>query len=399
MNEYIGVYIFELKSTSTSKVFSVLLLSQFCGTSLWFAGNAILPQLQNRFQWPPESLGYLTSSVQLGFITGTLFIAMTGISDRISPSKTFFIGCLLGALSNLFCLLDISSFGLVLSSRYLTGFFLAGIYPIGMKIAADWREQGLGYWLGALVGALVLGTAFPHSLNLFPNIVRAETLTVIVSAIAILGGTLVLIAISDGPYRKVATKFSFSEIGKVFKNPSFRSPAFGYFGHMWELYAFWAFVPWALSVFKQLNEKTFSVSLWSLIIIASGFFGCLIGGHFSRQFGSKTVAAVALICSGFCCLISPYIFCFSQEAFLIIMIFWGIMAVADSPQFSALVAQNASPEVRGSALTITTCIGFAITIVSIQLLNFLQQQLQPQYLFLLLSPGPIVGLVALFRKR
>ncbi len=387
------------RQKETTIVFYVLLLSQFCGTSLWFAGNAILPQLQNRFQWTSEALGYLTSAVQLGFIIGTLFIAVSGVSDRVSPSKIFFISSLLGALGNLFCLLDISSFAVVLISRLFTGFFLAGIYPIGMKIAADWREQGLGHWLGALVGALVLGTAFPHSLNLFPDVVKAETLTMIVSALAILGGVLVWFFIGDGPNRKEATRFSFSDVRHAFNQSSFRSPAFGYFGHMWELYAFWAFVPWVLSVFKQLNDKSFSVSFWSLIIIASGFFGCLIGGLLSRKLSSKSIAAFALACSGFCCLISPFIFNLPQEVFLTIMILWGVMVVADSPQFSALVAQNAQPEVRGSAITITTCIGFGITIVSIQLLNFLQQQLQPQYLFLLLSPGPIIGLIALFQKR
>ncbi len=395
----IGNYVSpKVKVPPVSRVFYVLVLSQFCGTSLWFAGNAILPQLQNRFQWPPESLGYLTSSVQLGFIIGTLSIAISGISDRISPSKIFFTSSLLGAFSNLFCLLDISSISLVLASRLLTGFFLAGIYPIGMKIAADWREQGLGYWLGALVGALVLGTAFPHSLNLFPDLVKAETLTMIVSAIAISGGVMVLLFISDGPFRKVATKFSFADVQLVFKSSSLRSPAFGYFGHIWELYAFWAFVPCSLSIFSQLNGKDFSISLWSLIIIASGFLGCLFGGLISQKLGSRWVAAVALACSGFCCLMSPFIFTFSQELFLAIMIFWGVMVVADSPQFSAMVAQNAQPEVRGSAITITTCIGFAITIGSIQLLNFLQKEIPPNYLFFLLSPGPIAGLTALLRR-
>lgn len=384
--------------TPASKVFYVLLLSQFCGTSLWFAGNAILPQLQSRFEWPAEALGYLTSSVQLGFILGTFAIALSGISDRISPSKVFFFSSLLGALSNLFCLPDISSFSLVLTSRLLTGFFLAGIYPIGMKIAADWREQGLGHWLGALVGALVLGTAFPHSLNLFPGLILAETLTIVVSALAALGGVLVLLLISDGPFRKAPLRFSFSDVRLVFKQASFRAPAFGYFGHMWELYAFWAFVPWALSIFKQLNNLSFSVSLWSLIIIASGFFGCFIGGQLSRRMGSKTVAAIALASSGLCCVLSPFLVSLPQEMFLTVMIFWGIMVVADSPQFSALVAMSAQPEVRGSAITITTSIGFAITIFSIQLLNFLQQRLQPQLLFLLLAPGPILGLIALLRK-
>lgn len=386
-------------TSRSALVFCILLLSQFCGTSLWFAGNAILPQLQFRFQWPPEALGYLTSSVQLGFIIGTLSIAWRGVSDRNSPSKVFFISSLLGAASNLLVLADLSSFSLVLLSRLLTGFFLAGIYPIGMKIAADWREQGLGHWLGALVGALVLGTAFPQSLNLFPNLIQAEALTIFVSILAALGGILVLFLIHDGPYRKAAMKFSFADVKHAFTQSSFRSPAFGYFGHMWELYAWWAFVPWAVNVFNTLNETTYSIPLWSLVIIASGFLGCVIGGLFSKKMGSKTVAIIALVSSGLCCLTSPSVFDFPPAFFFSLMIFWGFMVVADSPQFSALVAQNAKAEVRGSAITITTCIGFAITIFSIQLLNFLQQQIPPQYLFLCLLPGPVLGLVAMFRNR
>lgn len=337
--------------------------------------------------------------MQLGFIIGTLSIAWSGVSDRNSPSKVFFISSLLGAVSNLLVLTDISSFSLVLASRLLTGFFLAGIYPIGMKIAADWREQGLGHWLGALVGALVLGTAFPQSLNLFPNLIEAEALTVIVSVLAALGGVLVLFFIHDGPFRKAATKFSFSDVRHAFGQRSFQSPAFGYFGHMWELYAFWAFVPWAVSTFNQLNQETLGAAFWSLVIIASGFLGCLIGGHLSKKMGSKTVAAVALACSGLCCVVSPIIFDFPAALFFAMMVFWGLMVVADSPQFSALVAQNAKPEVRGSAITITTCIGFAITIFSIQLLNFLQLRMPPHYLFLCLAPGPILGLIALFRSQ
>lgn len=337
--------------------------------------------------------------MQLGFIIGTLVIATSGVSDKNSPSKVFFISSLLGALSNLISLIDISSFGLVLGSRLFTGFFLAGIYPIGMKIAADWREQGLGHWLGALVGALVLGTAFPQSLNLFPAWISAETLAMVVSLLAAMGGVMVLFLIEDGPFRKIAAGFSFSAVTKAFRQPSFRSPAFGYFGHMWELYAFWAFVPWAIGIFNEIEGEKFSVPFWSLVIIASGFLGCVVGGQYSKKIGSRKVAIIALACSGICCVISPFMFQLPPELFLALMIFWGIMVVADSPQFSALVAQNAPAEVRGSAITITTCIGFAITIFSIQLLNLMQQQIQPQYLFLLLAPGPVVGLVGLLRSR
>src|SRR5688572_8220241 len=228
-----------MPSAKANRVFFIIILSQFCGTSLWFAGNAVLPQLQSLYHWEASALGYLTSAVQLGFIAGTLLFALTGITDKYSPSKIFFLSSGVAALCNAIVLLDSSSFGLVLISRGLTGFFLAGIYPVGMKIAADWNEKGLGHWLGALVGALVLGTAFPHGLQSFSQFVNPNVLIVAVSILAVAGGLLVYLFVEDGPYRKPSMRFSFSEIKIVFQSSAFRAPAFGYFGHMWELYAFW----------------------------------------------------------------------------------------------------------------------------------------------------------------
>lgn len=388
-----------MNSTPSSRIFFILILSQFCGTSLWFAGNAILPQLQSLYHWQVDALGYLTSSVQLGFIVGTLSISLSGITDRHSPSIIFFVSSFAGAAVNALCLFEISSFPLALTSRFLTGVFLAGVYPVGMKIAADWREQGLGNWLGVLVGALTLGTSFPHALRLFPEFMNPHALTITVSILATLGGILVFIFIKDGPFRKPALKFSFSDVSKVFQVPSFRSAALGYFGHMWELYAFWAFVPWVLTAYQSFSGAAFNIALWSFAIIAAGFFGCLIGGQLSNKFGSKGIATVALVSSGLCCLASSFIFMLPQEIFFLVMLFWGFMVVADSPQFSALVAFHAPPEVRGSAITIITCMGFAITIVSIQLLSFLQTQLASNFLLIFLAPGPILGIYYMYRKR
>jgi MFS family permease len=365
---------------------------------LWFAGNAVLPQLQNMYGWQADALGYLTSSVQLGFIIGTLSFALTGITDRFSPSRIFFASSVAGALFNVICLIDVSSFNTVLISRFLTGFSLAGIYPVGMKIAADWNEKGLGHWLGALVGALVLGTSFPHALKLFPGFVNPEIILITVSILAIVGGVIMMAFVHDGPFRKPASRFSFKAVREIFSVPKFQSPAFGYFGHMWELYTFWAFVPWILSTYQLLSGEVFSISLWSFIIIGSGFLGCIFGGQLSLRFGSKRIATIALISSGICCILSPLMFQFSLQPFLAFLFFWGFMVVADSPQFSALVAFYAPPQLRGSAITLTTCIGFSITIISIQLLNYLQSHLSPEYLLILLSPGPILGIVFLSRK-
>lgn len=388
-----------MPSAKANRVFFIIIFSQFCGTSLWFAGNAVLPQLQSLHHWQPSSLGYLTSAVQLGFIAGTLLFALTGITDKYSPSKIFFFSSLVAALSNVIVLLDTSSFGLVLISRGLTGFFLAGIYPVGMKIAADWNEQGLGHWLGALVGALVLGTAFPHGLKLFPQFVDPTVLIAAVSILAVAGGLLIFLFVKDGPYRKPSARFSFSEIKTVFQSSAFRSPAFGYFGHMWELYAFWAFVPWTVSYYYELHNTIDAyTALPSFLIIGAGALGCFVGGRLSFRYGSKWVAQIALISSGICCLISPWMWGIWPSPFFIYMLFWGFMAAADSPQFSALVAASAPASVRGSAITITICIGFAISIVTIQLLAFMQTVIAPEYLLLLLAPGPIVGVFLLNRK-
>jgi MFS family permease len=387
-----------MPGSSASKVFFIIIFSQFCGTSLWFAGNAVLPQLQSIYHWQANALGYLTSAVQLGFICGTLLFAVTGITDKFSPSKVFFFSSLVAAASNAISLINLSSFELILISRCMTGFFLAGIYPVGMKIAADWNEQGLGHWLGALVGALVLGTAFPHGLKLFPQFIEVSSLLLAVSVLAVAGGLLILLFVKDGPYRKPSIRFSFKEIRDVFTVPTFRAPAFGYFGHMWELYAFWTFVPWVIyNTHEPHSLPGASASLLAFIIIAAGAVGCVVGGRLSFRFGSKKVARVALISSGACCLLSPWMWSFSPTLFLVFMMFWGFMVVADSPQFSALVANRAPAAVRGSAITITTCIGFAITIVSIQVLTLLQPILPAEYLLLLLAPGPIVGVLLLNR--
>ena len=388
-----------MPGSKSSKVFFIIVFSQFCGTSLWFATNAILPQLQVLYSWQADALGHLTSSVQLGFIAGTLLFAISGITDKISPSKIFFVSSVIAALSNAVVLIDPSSFGLMLISRALTGFFLAGIYPVGMKIAADWNEGGLGHWLGALVGALVVGTAFPQALKLIPHFLEPNVLVTGVSILALLGGALVFLLIKDGPFRKPATHFSFSEVGTAFKIPGFRAPAFGYFGHMWELYAFWAFVPWTVNFYlSQYAYDGVHPSFFSFLIIAAGGVGCFVGGRLSFRMGSKRVAQTALIASGICCLISPFMWSLEFTHFFAFMLFWGFMAAADSPQFSALVAANAPTSVRGSAITITICIGFAISVITIQLLNIMQSVITPEYLFLLLAPGPIIGVLLLNRK-
>jgi MFS family permease len=380
-------------------ILPVIILSQFAGTSLWFAGNAVIGDLQLEWGLSPASLSYITSSVQLGFIAGTLFFAFFLISDRFSPRLVFFICSMLGAAANLGVFLVSDGLTPLLIFRFITGFFLAGIYPVGMKIAAGWYKHGLGAAMGYLVGALVLGTAFPHLLKSLEHNYEWESVVISVSVISIIGGLLMLIFVPNGPYLSKGTKFNPRAIQTIFKSKSLRQAAFGYFGHMWELYTMWTFVPLLLAYYAKDRIDAMNIPLWSFWIIAAGGVGCALGGIISKRTGSKPVAFYQLLASGICCLLSPLIFTAPLGIFLVFLLFWGVVIAGDSPQFSALVAISAPKEYVGSALTIVTSIGFLITVFSIQFINSLVGTIDVKYLMLFLLPGPVFGLISLLNGK
>lgn len=379
-----------------SRILPAIIFSQFTGTSLWFAGNAVLPDLQRLWGLSSDALAYMTSSVQLGFISGTLVFAILAISDVFSPRRIFLICSLTGAFFNACVYLFADGLVSLMVFRFLTGFFLAGIYPVGMKIASGWYQQGLGKALGYLVGALVLGTAFPHLLKAAGHSLPWSSVILSVSGIAAFGGFVMYALVPDGPYLAKGTKFDAGAMKVIFQSKKFRASAFGYFGHMWELYTFWTFVPLILAA--HLGSGTamrLNIPLWAFIVIGIGFIGCAGGGLLSGRFGSARVASVQLAVSGICCLLSPFIIDMPTPAFLLILMVWGITVVGDSPQFSALNALNAPKALVGSALTIVNCIGFSITIVSVQLLSFTSGFIDTRWLFLILAVGPVVGLYAM----
>jgi MFS family permease len=375
--------------------------SQFCCTSLWFASNAIINDLALTYGLDTSITGNITSAVQLGFISGTLVFAILSIADRFSPSVVFMVCAFLGAAVNLGVLWSGNTLLSLLIIRFVVGFFLAGIYPVGMKIAADYYSKGLGLSLSLLVGALVLGTAFPHLLKVSAQSIDWRIVIYITSALAALGGLLIYLFVPDGPNLKPAQQVELSSFFKVFKNKPFRAAAFGYFGHMWELYTFWAFVPIMIATFNNgTGQEVLDVSLWAFLIIGIGAIACVIGGMLSQRYGTRIVAIAALTLSGLCCLIMPLIIGSGMVwLFVIFLLFWGMTVIADSPLFSTMVAQNATPELKGTALTIVNCIGFAITIVSIQLLSALWTGTSSPYVFMILAIGPALGLLALQQGR
>ncbi|MDB5155768.1 MAG: transporter [Mucilaginibacter sp.] len=379
------------------RILPIIVIAQFFCTSVWFAGNAIMGDIAAQLHFDPADLTRLSSAVQLGFIAGTLIFAILSIADRFSPVKVFFSCAIISALINLGASINDMTFGGLMLFRFSTGFFLAGIYPVGMKIASDHYRQGLGKSLGFLVGALVLGTAFPNLLISIAIPLSYKIVIYITSLLSALGGVAMLLLVPDGPGRKQGQKLSFSGFLSGFSDPQFKAAAFGYFGHMWELYAFWVFVPVILKFYKEHNAAAdYNVPLLSFLIIASGSISCVVSGFISQKIGVAKTATNALLISCICCLVSPlFFFSNTTEAFIAFMFVWSMAVIADSPLFSTLVAQNAPEASKGSALTIVNSIGFAITIISIQLISSLRTSTNAWYIYTLLAIGPVFGLVAL----
>jgi MFS family permease len=357
---------------------------------LWFAANAVMPDLQATQGWPANTAATLTSLLQAGFIAGTLFFALLAIADRFPPRWVFLICSLGGALCTLASGWSAHDLPALQAWRVAAGFCLAGIYPVGMKIASQWYRNGLGHALGWLLAALVLGSAAPHALRGAAALgaqVEWGLVFPVVAALVVTGGVLQFLLLPDVP-RAPAQSFDWRALGTLWTDRRVRASVFGYFGHMWELYAMWVAVPLLLAT--RLDGA--AVSFVAFAVLGSGALTCAWGGVLSQRFGSARVAAAFLGTSGVCALLAPWLVDAPAWLFYGWLALWGLTVSSDSPQFSALTARNAPPHAVGSVLTLTNSIGFSISIVSIECLSGLLHEWPLEALVPMLALGPLLGL-------
>ena len=371
---------------------AVVSLAQFLGMTLWFSATAVTPFLIAEFAIPDRNAAWLTMAVQAGFVTGTLVSAVGNLADVLNARVLMFLGSTIGAAANAAVIVAPGSEA-VIALRFLTGASLALVYPPAMKIAAGWFRDRRGFALGLLIGALTLGKAFPHLLTALFGAAWREPM-LLASGLSLAGGLLVLAFVRDGPYVAATAPFDPHAIRKILASRGARLATLGYLGHMWELYAMWTWMAafaTASFVASGVSDANAAGSIAAFVAIGSGALGCAMAGVLADRLGKARVAMWAMLVSGTCAALTLAVYGRSPALLYLLVILWGFAVVADSAQFSALVSEHAPREHVGTALTLQTCAGFLLTIVTIELLPQVAAATSWQWASLLLVPGPFLG--------
>jgi MFS family permease len=382
------------------RLLALLSTAELLGMSLWFAASAVAPQLSALWKLDPAQTSWLTTIVQLGFVTGTALTAALNLAD-ILPSRVLFASsALAGAAANA-ALLSVGGFHGALALRFLTGVCLAGVYPPAMKMIATWFRVQRGLAIGTVVGALTIGKATPYLVHAIPG-VGVRPVVLIASAGAVIAALLVAIGYREGPYPFAARPFSWKLVWDVVRVREWRLATGGYLGHMFELYAFWTWIPAFLAASAAVSAAagrpgSSVVSLIAFGTIAVGGAGCVWGGLTADRIGRERLVTIALTASGSCCVVVGFLFGASMWLLAPLALVWGFFVVADSAQFSALVTESVPAHAVGTALTIQTSIGFLLTMLPMQLVPALARNMGWRWSFSILALGPAAGIWAVRR--
>jgi MFS family permease len=378
----------------------LLCLSQVAVLSLWFSASAVAPSLAQEFNLSGSDIALLSSMVQAGFVIGCLISAAFGLADRTDPRLLYAICALTGAAANYAFIYVEPGTSLSVFLRLLTGAVIAGVYPVGMKIAMSWAGKDAGLLVGALVGSLMIGSAAPHLLAFWGDVDWRAVLSV-TSWISGLGGLTVLL-VAIGPNYAKSPKFQMGLAFQAWTNKPIRLANFGYFGHMWEVYAMWAWIGIFLGASFEatgLENAQRWASLMAFFSIAAGMPGSVLGGMIADRIGRTAMTSAVLAMSGLCCLIIGPAFGGSIVVVSLIALFWGATVSPDSAQFSASVGELSKPEHRGTMLTMQTAIGFTLALVSVQLMPHWIDLVGWQWAFTPLVAGPVFGIISMLKLR
>lgn len=385
------------------RMLALLSLAELLAMSLWMTGTAISPRLQALWLLDGTEVGWLTTAVQLGFVAGTAFSALLNLADVVPARRLFALSAILGAVANAGMLVADGLPG-ALASRAATGFFLAGVYPPAMKMAATWFRARRGLAVGTVVGALTIGKASPYLVNAFPG-ADVASVTLAASLGAVVAAALVFAGYQDGPYPFPPRPFSWSLVGDVARIREWRLSTGGYLGHMFELYSFWAWIPAFLAASATANAVTTgapdadlrAVSLLSFGVIALGGLGCIWGGLAADRLGRERLVTLAMAASGMCALLVGLTFGRSWWLVAPVALAWGFFVIADSAQFSVLVTESVPAHAVGTALTVQTSLGFLLTTITIQFIPPLVDAVGWAWAFQVLALGPAAGIWSIRR--
>ncbi|MGH7637062.1 MAG: MFS transporter [Gemmatimonadaceae bacterium] len=382
------------------RMLGLLGLAELLGMSLWFAGSAVAPQLQERWALSASQVGWLTTSVQLGFVAGTAFVAVLNLADIIASRVLFSFAAVLGAAANA-ALLGVAGFPAAVVTRFLCGFCLAGVYPPAMKMIATWFKARRGLAVGTIVGALTVGKATPYLVHAIPG-ATVDTIILAGSVSAVLAAVLVWAGYRDGPFPFPPRPFTWSLVGTVVRERQWRLSTGGYLGHMFELYSYWAWIPAfiAASAVAHAGADAGDAPLVSVLAfgtIAIGGFGCIWGGLVADRIGRERLVMIAMAASAACSLLIGFTFGASWWILAPIALAWGFFVIADSAQFSVLVTESVPSHAVGTALMVQTSLGFLLTTVTIQLVPPVVDAVGWQWAFPLLAVGPAAGIAAIRR--